>query len=71
MLKVPEMKIVTFANSVDYKAAYNEIYKKNMLTLKAPIKTAADDTHKYFLIVFQRKLDLMFQVNPLLSRGFR
>ena len=32
------------------------------LTLKAPITTAADDIHKYFFIVFQRKLDLMFQV---------
>ena len=25
------------------------------ITLKAPITTAADDIHKYFLIVFQRK----------------
>ena len=25
------------------------------LTLKAPIMTAADDIHKYFFIVFQRK----------------
>ena len=40
------------------------------LTLKAPITTAADDIHKYFFIVFQRKSDLMFQVNPLLGRGF-
>ena len=40
------------------------------LTLKAPITTAADDIHKYFFIVFQRILDLMFQVNPLLGRGF-
>ena len=39
------------------------------LTLKAPITTAADDIHNYFFIVFQRKLDLMFQVNPLLGRG--
>ena len=35
------------------------------LTLKAPIKTAADDIHNYFFIVFQRKQDLIFQVNPL------
>ena len=28
---------------------------KTLLTLKAPIKTAADDIHKYFFIVFQRK----------------
>ena len=40
-----------------------------VLTLKAPITTAADDSHKYFFIVFQRKSDLMFQVNPLLDRG--
>ena len=26
-----------------------------VLTLKAPITTAADDIHKYFFIVFQRK----------------
>ena len=26
-----------------------------LLTLKAPIMTAADDIHKYFFIVFQRK----------------
>ena len=26
-----------------------------LLTLKAPITTAADDIHKYFFIVFQRK----------------
>ena len=25
------------------------------LTLQAPITTAADDIHKYFFIVFQRK----------------
>ena len=41
-----------------------------ILTLKAPITTAADDIHKYFFIVFQIKWDLMFQVNPLLGRGF-
>ena len=41
-------------------------------TLKAPITTAADDIHKYFFIVFffRKKYDLMFQVNPLLDRGF-
>ena len=26
-----------------------------MLTLKAPVTTAADNIHKYFFIVFQRK----------------
>ena len=26
-----------------------------ILTLKAPVTTAADNIHKYFLIVFQRK----------------
>ena len=40
------------------------------LTLKVPVTTAADDIHKYFFIVFQRKYDLIFQVNPLLGRGF-
>ena len=30
-------------------------YHYNILTLKAPIMTAADDIHKYFFIVFQRK----------------
>ena len=27
----------------------------SILTLKVPITTAADDIHKYFFIVFQRK----------------
>ena len=40
------------------------------LTLKGPITTAADNIHEYLFIVFRRKLDLMFQVNPLLGRGF-
>ena len=31
---------------------WNNFYK---LTLKAPITTAADDIHKYFYTVFQRK----------------
>ena len=35
-----------------------------LLTPKVPITTAADDIHKYLFIVFQKKLDLMFQVNP-------
>ena len=39
------------------------------LTFKAPITTAADNIHKYFFNVFQRK-DLIFHVNPLLGRGF-
>ena len=39
-----------------------------ILTLKAPIRTAADDIRKYFFIVFQRKKDLVFQVNLLLDR---
>ena len=38
------------------------------LTLKAPIMTGEDDIRKYFLIVFQRKYDLMFQVNPARQR---
>ena len=32
-----------------------KIENPNFLTLKAPITTAADDIHKYFFIVFQRK----------------
>ena len=40
------------------------------LTLKVPITTAADDIHKYSLIVLQRKEDLLFHVNSLLCRGF-
>ena len=41
-----------------------------MLTLKAPITTAADDIHKYFIVFFFRENKTMFQVNPLLGRGF-
>ena len=37
-----------------------------IITLKAPITTAADDIHIYFFIVFRRKKDSMFQVD----RGF-
>ena len=40
------------------------------LTLKVPITTASDDIYKYFFIVFQRKYDLKFYVNPLPGRGF-
>ena len=29
--------------------------------------TAADDIHTYFFIDYQRKKDLMYQVNPLLE----
>ena len=49
---------------------YMYIFAYSYLTLKAPITTAADDIYKYFFIVFQRKYDLMFQVTPLLGRGF-
>ena len=31
-----------------------------ILTLRAPITTAADDIHKFYFIAFQRKLNLMF-----------
>ena len=41
--------------------------RRPVLILEAPIMTVADDIYKYFFIVFQRKLDLMFQVNPLLD----
>ena len=43
--------------------------KVRILTLKAPITTTADDIHEYFFIAFQRKQDLMFQVNPLPSES--
>ena len=32
-----------------------KVFAQMMLTLEAPITTAADDIHKYFFIVFQRK----------------
>ena len=51
-------------------SAYLILYVLEDLTLKAPVTTAADDIHNYFFIVFPRKYDLMFQVNPLLGRGF-
>ena len=55
----------------DNKKSWRRVYKvRILLTLKAPITTAADDIHKYFFIVLQSKKDLMFQVNPLLGRGF-
>ena len=41
-----------------------------VLTLKAPITTAADDNHNTFSLFFREKKDLMFQVNPLLCRVF-
>ena len=56
-LDVPILKHITV---VPYK----------ILTFKAPITTAADNIHKYFFTVYQRKKDLMLQVNPLLGRGF-
>ena len=37
------------------------------LDLRVPITSAADNIHKYFFNVFQRKTDLIFQVNPLLG----
>ena len=40
-----------------------------ILTLKAPITTAADDIHKHFSLFF-RENKTMFKVNPLLDRGF-
>ena len=60
--------IFLFAGDIYISVQTAQICK--LLTLKAPLMTAADDIHKYFFIVFQRKLDLMFQVNPLLGRGF-
>ena len=50
-------------------ALLRKTYCEPSLSLKVQIMTVADDIHKYFFIVFQRKKDLMFQVNPLLG-GF-
>ena len=41
----------------------------NVLTLKAPITTAADDNF-FFFFIFQRKQVLTFHVNHLLGRRF-
>ena len=50
------------------------IFALTHLTLKAPITTAADDTHKYFFQCFSEKIrqsDVIFQVNPLLARQIK
>ena len=52
----------------NYKAC--SVKAVRVITLKVLITTAPDDIHIYFFVVFQRKSDLMFQVNPLLGRGF-
>ena len=33
-----------------------------LLTLNAPVRTAADDSREYFFIVFQKKKDLIFHM---------
>ena len=38
-----------------FKAVSLLFLEKKLLTLKAPIMTAADNIHKYFFFVFQRK----------------
>ena len=38
-----------------FRKVLNENFFRIILTLKAPITTAADDIHKYVFIVFQRK----------------
>ena len=53
-----------------YISPSERIVRNNKVLFKAPIMTAADDIQEYVFIVFQRKQDLMFQVNPLLGRGF-
>ena len=42
----------------------------DLLTLKAPITTAADDIFEIFFLIFQRKQVLIFHVNRLLGRQF-
>ena len=43
------------ALNVNFKLNCYSVFFGIYLTLKAPITTAADDIHKYFFIVFQRK----------------
>ena len=67
---LPRNTIVIEIISIHEAVSNSRYVLETFLTLKASITTAADDIHKYLFIVFQRKYDLMFQVNPLLGRGF-
>ena len=49
---------------------FDDSYEMDLLTLKAPIMTAADNRREYFFNVFFREnKDLIFHLNPLLGRG--
>ena len=58
-----EKELISFVDDKKWKdvepvskwTAPNTIQSVHNLTLKAPITTVADDIHKYFFIVFQRK----------------
>ena len=47
---------------MQHHALLNPKTKHNVLTLKAPIKTAADNILKYFFLIFQRKQVMIFHV---------
>ena len=51
---LPEPSCLVFLHNFEKALCDNES-DQGWLTLKAPITTAADDIHKYFFIVFQRK----------------
>ena len=65
----PCSELLRFLPSAGFKSGTAESTGQS-LTLKVPIPTAADDIYNYLIIIFQRKLDLIFHVNPLLGRGF-
>ena len=53
---------VSFSESINNSGIFTAVA---ILTLKAPITTAADDSQKYFFFIFQRKQVLAFHVNRL------
>ena len=59
-LKTPDIEISIVLRQYNNNDSNNDIQSiftelHRVLTLKAPITTAADDIHKYFLIVLKRK----------------
>ena len=65
LLKILQMNIVIYlygsfrvdkiCGVFQVPCGHEHVHITNHLTLKVPITTAADDIHKYFFIVFQRK----------------
>ena len=51
----PLYKTVSMHRSVPVKRHYFSAFRIRVLTIKAPIMTAADDIRKYFFIAFHRK----------------